>query len=237
MRRLLAVLLSLTAAGCAAFDAPTDDRLRGIPLDPDAGGPTTTRCRFQMSIDSPVLAGEFEGVVVARRSPTDPVLRAQLFGDVGPKFAELMARPDRIVGYFPQTREGIDCSLPQEASPHLLLLVGASLVEEFLTRVDRSRVTGVRYEGGETWLRLRPAIPGTECHLRKDVSAKIRRFSWMTGVHWMEVWPTPDECRISAPGIWIRVKILERTHPPLATLATMDLKLPDDVRIVQGSRK
>jgi len=237
VRRLLPLLLFLSAAGCFGFDAPTDRRLRGIPLDPDEPGPEAARCRFRMSVDSPMLAGEFEGVVVARRSRTDPVLRAQLFGDVGPKFAEILARPDRIAGYFPQTREGIDCSLPREASPHLLLFVGASLAEEFLTRVDRTRVTGVREEGEETWLRLRPSIPGTECHVSRNGTAKKRRFSWMTGVHWMEEWPTPDEARITAPNVSIRVRILERTHPSAETLATLDLKLPEDVRIVAGSRK
>jgi hypothetical protein len=190
-----------------------------------------------MSVDSPMLAGEFEGVVVARRSRTDPVLRAQLFGDVGPKFAELLARPDRIAGYFPQTREGIDCSLPREASPHLLLFVGASLVEEFLTRVDRTRVTGVREEGEETWLRLRPAIPGTECHFSRSGASRKRRFAWMTGVHWTEEWPTFEEARITAPNVSIRIRILERTHPSLESLATLELRLPEDVRIVKGSRK
>ena len=52
-----------------------------------------------------------------------------------------------------------------------------------------------------------------------------------------EEWATPDECRITAPDLSIRVKILERTHRPLSTLATLELTLPADVRIVKGSRK
>ena len=239
MRHLPAVLLFLSAAGCFSFDAPTDERLRGIPLSPDDSGPSAARARFRMSVEHPSLAGEYDGVVVAHHSRTNPVLRVQLFGDLGPRFADVMARPDRIVGYFPQTRAGVDCALPREASPHLLLFLGASLIEEFLTRADRSRVIGVRQEGGETWLRLRPAIPGTECHLSLDATgkAKKRRFSWMTGVSWQEEWPTPDECRITAPNMSIRVKILERVPQPLTTLVTLDLQLPEDVRIVMGSRK
>ena len=238
MRRLLAFVL-LSAAGCSGFDQPTDERLHGIPLDADEAGPSALRCRFRMSVEHPSLAGEYDGVVVAHQSRTNPVLRVQLFGDLGPRFADLMARPDRIVGYFPQTREGVDCALPQEASPHLLLFVGASLVEEFLTRVDRSRVIGVRREGEEPWLRLRPAIQGTECHLFRDGAGKVkkRRFFWMTGVSWHEEWSTPDVCRITAPNLSIQVKILERTPQPLTTLVTLDLKLPEDVRIVKGSRK
>jgi hypothetical protein len=239
VRRLAAILLFLSAAGCIGFDAPTDERLRGIPLDPDVAGPSALRCRFRMSVEHPSMAGEYEGVVVAHQSRTNPVLRAQLFGDLGPRFADVMARPDRIVGYFPQTREGVDCALPREASPHLLLFLGASLIEEFLTRADRSRVTGVRKEGEETWLRLRPAIQGTECHLSLDPVAKTKKrmIFWMTGVSWHEEWSSPDECRITAPNLSIRVKILERTPQPLTTLVTLDLKLPEDVRIVKGSRK
>lgn len=241
MRRRLALLLSLAAAGCSGFEPPTEERLRGVVLDPEfrasspALGPAYTRCRFQMSIDHPSLAGEFDGVVVAHRALNRPVLRAQLFGDLGPRFADLVASPERIVGYFPQTREGIDCALPGEASPHLLLFLGASLVEEFLTRVDRPRVTGVRREDGETWLRLRPAIPGTECHVLRGAGMKKRRFFWMTGVSWEEEWPTPAECRVTAPDLSIRIRILERSHPKV--LEPVDLKLPEDVRIVKGSRK
>lgn len=192
-----------------------------------------------MSLDSPWLAGEFDGVVVAHRFDLNPVVRVQLFGDLGPKMVDLVARPDRIVGYFPQTREGIDCDLPGEASPHLLLFLGASLVEEFLGWVDRSRVTGVRAEDGGAWLRLRPMIHGTSSHLFLDRAsrAKKRRVSWMTGVGWEETWTGPAECRITAPNLTIDVKILERTLQPPATLESMSLAIPGDVRLVKGSRK
>lgn len=237
MRRRIAVLL-LCAAGCTSFDQPSDDRLRGLPLDRESPS-GTVRCRFRMSLDSPWLAGEYDGVVVAHRSPFNPVLRVQLFGDLGPKMVDLVARPDRIVGYFPQTRDGIDCELPREASPHLLLFVGASLVEEFLGRVDASRVTGVRNENGGAWLRLRPAIQGTESllYLHRSSPERTRRVSWTTGVWWEEHWSGPEECRITAPRLSIRVKILERTVHAPAALESMELKLPEDIRIVKGSRK
>lgn len=243
MRRQIGILL-LFAAGCSGFDQPTADRLEGLPLDREdrTSSPrsqTYARCRFRMSLDSPWLAGEYDGIVVAHRFMLNPVLRVQLFGDLGPKMADLVARPDRIVGYFPQTREGIDCDLPREASPHLLLFLGASLIEEFLGWVDRSRVTGVRTEGEGAWLRLRPSIHGTESllFLERGSTAKKRRISWMTGVSWEEVWTGPDECRISAPNLSIRVRILERSLQAPATLESMELRLPEDIRIVKGSRK
>ena len=78
-----------------------------------------------------------------------------------------------------------------------------------------------------------------ECRVFRDAATKSkkRKFFWMTGVSWEEEWATPDECRITAPDLSIRVKILERTHRPLSTLATLELTLPADVRIVKGSRK
>jgi hypothetical protein len=243
VKRHLAPLL-LLVAGCVGFDQPTSARLEGLPLDREdrASSPrsqTYARCRFRMSVDSPWLAGEFDGIVVAHRFMLNPVLRVQLFGDLGPKMVDLVARPDRIVGYFPQTREGIDCDLPREATPHLLLFLGASLTEEFLGWGDRSRVTGVRAEGDGAWLRLRPTIPGTAplLYVERGSTAKKRHVSWMTGVSWDEVWPTPEECRITAPNLSIRVRILERSLEPPATLESMKLTLPDDVRIVKGSRK
>jgi hypothetical protein len=59
----------------------------------------------------------------------------------------------------------------------------------------------------------------------------------MTGVHWEEDWTSPEECRISAPHLSIRVKILERTEKAPSTPSPMDLTLPDDVRVVAGTRK
>jgi hypothetical protein len=220
--------------------------LSGLALQPEdsvanpAPGPRPTRVRFQLSIDSPWLAGEFEGVAQSDRSPSGPLLRAQIFGDLGPKMADLTVRPNRIVGYFPQTREGIDCALPGEASPHPLLFMGAGLAEELWRRETALEVTGVRQESGGAWLRLRPLIPGTEIHRfmsADDRSLKRRRYWWMLGVHWEEEWTSTTECRISAPHFSMRLKILERGERGPSTPLSMDLSLPEDVRIVAGSRK
>jgi hypothetical protein len=235
-------VLLLLAAGCSGFDLPTPDQLRALPLSADAPAPPgqpPVRIRFQLSIDSPWLAGEFEGVILAGDSSGGPRLRAQLFGDLGPKIVDLTVRSDRVVGYFPQTREGIDCALPREATPHPLLFMGASLGEELLDRETAGRVTGIREESGGAWLRLRPFLPGTEVHRfasAGDPQVKKRRFWWMIGVHWEEDWISPTECRISAPNVAIRVKILGRERRDLPA-SQMDLSLPEDVRIVAGSRK
>lgn len=244
MKRFAGFLL-LLAAGCAGFDEPTSERLIGLPLRPPVAEADSARrrilVRFQMSIDSPWLAGEYEGVAAAWEFGGEPRLLAQLWGDLGPKTAELLVSPDRVVGYFPQIREGVDCSIPREATPHPLLFMGASLAQELLSPETPASVTGVREESDGTWLRLHPFFRGTEVHRlmsRANPETKKRRFWWMIGVHWEETWTSPLECRITAPNLSIRVKILERTGRESGIPgADRHLILPDDVRIVAGSRK
>jgi len=156
VRRLLGPLL-LAAIGCSGFARPTPEQLRLLTPPEEPPTPVLERLRVHVSLDSAWLAGEFDGVVVAMRGPEGPLVRVQLFGDLGPKMLDLLARPERIVGFFPQTSEGIDCALPDEASPHLLLFMGASLLERYSRRTP-ARILGVREEP-EGWLvNLRPAV-------------------------------------------------------------------------------
>lgn len=238
MRRLARLLL-LSAAGCSGFAAPTPALLDELGIA--AAAPATgaaIRCRIRMSIDSPWLAGEFEGIVAALKEGTSAVVRAQLFGDVGPKMVDLLARRDRIIGFFPQAREGVDCALPDEEALHPLVLMGATLVEDF-SELVRERVDGLRPEDGGTWLRLRPAVlgPSVRTFLTRDRACTRRQFRWMYGLGWEEEWTTPDECRITAANLRIRVTILERQRSATLPSSIFELALPADVRIAKGSRK
>lgn len=238
MRRLIAPLLLLSAAGCAGFETPTPGQLDALGFPERAApGPDTARSRLHLSVDSPWLSGEFDGVVVARFDGGAGAARAQFFGDLGPKVFDLSARADRIVGYFPQTLEGVDCALPQEAAPHPLLFMGASLVENF-SDLPRDRVVGIRREGEGWWLNLRPSIPGLQVHLfvDRDGARKKRRYRWMYGLSWEEEWEG-QVCRITARGVAIQVTLHDREFDHLKNPAALDLRLPADVRIVQGSRK
>src|SRR5690348_6185238 len=69
VRRLLGVFL-LAAGGCSGFAAPTPDDFRRLRLDPDARHPEAVRYRIRLSVDSAWLAGEFDGVVLAREGPS-----------------------------------------------------------------------------------------------------------------------------------------------------------------------
>jgi hypothetical protein len=190
-----------------------------------------------LSLDGPKLAGEFDAVLLARHG-LEPAIRLQVFGDLGPKMLDLLAQPDRIAGYFPQAREGIDCAIPRQAAPHLLAFMGATLVEHF-SDLSPSRVVGVREESDGWWMRLRGKIPDLSVDAFRDRSGRVtkRRFSWMYGVGWHEEWPSPDELRITASGLTIRAKILERTRDVLPKPGSLELTVPADVRVVEGGRR
>jgi hypothetical protein len=237
VRRLLGPLL-LAAIGCSGFERPTSDQLQLLVPSTSPPTPVLERLRIRMSLDSAWLAGEFDGVVVAMRGPEGPVVRVQLFGDLGPKMLDLLARPERIVGFFPQTSEGIDCALPDEASPHLLLFMGASLLERF-ARETPARILGVREELEGYCVNLRPTVRGTEVHTFHDRGGRPtkRRIWWMYGLSWDEEWPGADELRISAAKLSIRVRILERNADATIKPGTLELILPSDVRLTKGSRK
>jgi hypothetical protein len=237
VRRLFGPLL-LASIGCSGFARPTPDQLQELFPPTSAPEPVLERLRIHMSLDSAWLAGEFDGVVVAMRAPEGPVARVQLFGDLGPKMLDLLARPERIVGYFPQASEGIDCALPDEAAPHLLLFMGASLLERF-SRWTPARVLGVRGEADGSWVKLRPTVRGTEVQAFCDRSGRPtkRRIGWMYGLSWLEEWSGPDDLRLSAPKLSLRVRILERSADAAIRPGTLELSLPPGVRLTQGSRK
>lgn len=239
MRRLVAAVL-LCAVGCSGFVPPTPDQLQAIDLPKTFTGPkeSASRYRVRLSVDSPWLAGEFDGVVLVRDRGGVPAVRIQLFGDVGPKMIDLSARRDRIVGYFPQAREGVDCALPREAARHPLLFLGASLLERFTTKLS-DHVLGVREEEDGLWVKLSPAIDGMTSAVFRDRAGSMRRhrFSWMAGVEWEEDQTADQELRITAPRMVIRVRTLDQEDGVAVKPGALDVTLPADVRIVEGSRK
>jgi hypothetical protein len=236
VRRLLAVFL-LAAGGCSGFSSPTPDDFRRLRLDPAPPHPEAVRYRIRLSVDSAWLAGEFDGVVISREGPS-PRARVQLFGDVGPKVVELLAAPDRILGYFPQAHEGVDCRLPGEAAPHPLLFLGASLLEDFADLTE-DRVVGVRQDPEGWWLDLKPVVPGMRSQALRSPDGRTieRRLVWMYGIGWRERWDRRDEGDVRARGLSLRIRVLETAPLEQRPERAFTLEVPADVRIVEGSRK
>jgi hypothetical protein len=138
-------------------------------------------------------------------------VRLQLFGDLGPKMLDLLARPDRIAGYFPQTREGVDCALPARGDAASAARSWARRCREFL-RAATPR-DGIREEraapgcGCVAW-----SGAGVDAFSRPDgtgeaaVLVDVRRAGRSSG-------PTADDCGSRRPDVSIRVD-LEREADP-----------------------
>ena len=231
MRRLLAAAL-LATAGCAGPNVSQDLRLP----PPEAGAPVTARVRFSIDIESPWMSGRFDGMALARFDAS-PAVRVQLFPDMGPKAVDLSARPDRIVGYFPFQKQGVDCSLPTEAAPHFLLFMGATLLERYVP--IRARLKEASRQGEGWQVELHPVVEGTEvsAFLGPDVKVYRRSYGWVRGVDWEERRLGDSETLIRASRIEMRVRILEEKQGIVLPPDAFDLALPADVRVVLGSRK
>ena len=82
-------------------------------------------------------------------------------------------------------------------------------------------------------------IPGLVTDVFRTRSGEIekRRYTWIYGIHWEESRIAPDEWRITAPDIDIRVKVVERDQAPPANPGVFELTLPADVRLSRGTRK
>lgn len=224
------------AAGCSGFLEPTPESLAQLQLPP-VRPPGDVRVRVRMDVDSPWLAGSFEGVVLARRGPS-PKVRAQFFPDLGPKALDLTAAPGRIVGYFPVQKEGVDCALPGESTVHPITLIGATLLEHFAD-LTPARIEGMKAEAGVWLLQVPSLLPGCSTVLRyvpgKGVTG--RRFRWHYGVTWDQEYRSPRECLVSASSVRVRISILEEKDATALAPALLELTLPEAVRLTAGTRK
>jgi hypothetical protein len=233
VRRLPALALGpLLAAGCTAWAPPTSDTFAWVSLA-QPGVREPTRLRLRLDIDSPWLSGQFEGAALARPGPE---VRLQLFPDLGGKAVDLLATPTRIVGYFPQLREGIDMRLPGEARPHPLAFLGLHLLER---AAPAGTVTGWRPLEGDSATgasrieaRLNSVVEGATAFLSLEKPPRVtaRRLRWMYGVEWTERPDGPDASVIEAPRLRVRLTVLERQHPKDLPAGAFELTLPPDVR-------
>ena len=227
MSRLLPFALAVMAGCAVPFEPPTPSDIGNLIQFPAPPGPYV-RARTRFSIESLSFGGVFEGVVLARTGPS-PVLRVQLFPDVGGKALDLVARPDRITGYLPHLGEGIDMALPSEARLHLLSLVGVTLLEH-LVPVTGDRLIGVQRDMACGY-RLRGAAVGVELTAWSAGLGHTRReFQWVHGVRWTELAVAGRSSEISTPRLSARMEVLEITFPKTLPDSLFELKLPDEVK-------
>ncbi len=235
VRSLLPALLA-AAAGCSGFLEPTPELLTQLRLPP-APPAGALRIRVRMDVDTPWLAGQFEGVVLARRGPS-PRVRAQFFPDLGPKAVDLAAAPDRIAGYFPVQHEGVDCALPGESAVHPITLIGATLLEHF-SELTPGRIEGMKADGGSWLLRVPSLVPSCDTVLTylPGTGVTRRQFSWHYGIGWDQVYLSDRECLVTAPSVRVKISILEEKDAGVPAPSLFELTLPADVSLSAGSRK
>ena len=222
--RLALGLALLALPGCSGLEPLRPGEFvnaRGRPWGPE--GPYV-RLRVRLDISSPSFAGAFDGAVIARTGPS-PVVRAQFFPDVGGKALDLLARTDRITGYFPMTGEGIDIALPDEARLHLISLIGVTLLEH-AAPLDETRVRGRR----GTEIEAAGVAPGVTVRFGPGgIHLLMRTYEWLHGVTWVES-VTPDRIQIDSSRMTARIDILKRERLDNAPETLFELKLPPEVR-------
>jgi hypothetical protein len=230
-----ALLLAL-ASGCSSWRSPTDfERRDAARAHPGIDRPM--RLQVRLDVESPWLSGQFAGVVLARPGPE---VRAQFFPDIGGKAIDLLATPRRIAGYFPMSREGIDCRLPEEARPHPLLFMGLHLLER-VAPLAPERVTGWKRVEGDLAApeeaRATSIVAGASLELVFErlllsiprLVVHERRFRWMYGIGWTER-REGSALVAEASRVRIRVEVLEREPLESVPASHFELALPPDVK-------
>lgn len=221
--------VALAGLGCSPWTTPPEKILEEVErLQPPPKLPQ--RLRVRLDLESPWLSGQFEGAVLVKEGP---VLRAQFFPDVGGKAIDLLARRDRIVGYFPMAHEGIDCALPSEAVPHPLLFMGLHLLER-AAPVTRDRVDGWFAISTGDAVRVRSLVEGASetlfLALHEPRYIVWRKLRWMYGVEWKEVDESRDKFTVIAPRLKLRVEVLERKALESVPDSAFELSLPPELR-------
>lgn len=222
MKQALALVL-LASAGCRGYATPQPEQVTSLLKQVPAEASPFVRLKVRLSLDSPSLAGVFDGAIVVRTGIA-PAVRAQFYPDLGGKAIDLLATPGRITGLFPLQNEGLDIALPGEARLHPLALIGVTILEHAAT-LTAGRVTGVR----DDWYLVDAAAPGVALAIHPEGDRLVRKFGWKYGVRWTET-STAAGSVVYAPNLTVHLEVLERTRVDALPESLFRLELPPDVR-------
>ena len=201
-------IVAIAVTGCCGFVEPSPELRSVLRYAPPPEGPCI-RAKVRVKIDSPWIAGTFDGVLVARTGDS-PIIRMQLFPELGPKALDLVASPSNVTGYFPHKGQGDDHSLPLESIPTPIDGLGITLVEHFTT-LGEERALGMR-ETKEGWtLQIQPAVKDLklEGRITKEgrVLSRSFRYSWL--VRWTQEVHPDGGFSINAGKLSLRLSIKE----------------------------
>jgi len=229
-RRLAASIVVLLASGCQA--PPPRALLERLP----AAAPPTVFWRRQgwVTIESEALGGRFRAALVAAVGE-HPCVRLQLFPALGGKVLDLVATPERIAGYFPQARIGIDHRAGAGPLPrHLLVFAGLTLLE-IHRPISAARILSARAAGTGWSIVLSPVVESAGVTATLDRGGRIiERHYDLRGASWTERWPRDGRLEIDAEAFRIEadLELAERDDQPPPGI--FDLKLPPEIAAVEA---
>jgi hypothetical protein len=220
-------LACFAVLGCRGFVEPDSKLLAKLRALPSPAGPYL-RLKSAVTVESPWLSGNFDGVIVASPGPS-PRVRAQWFPDLGGKALDLLAQPDRIVGYLPRSQEALDFSPTSHAGPHPLLLMGITLLEHFAP-LSEARVLGMQETDDGWWVELKPVVEGCRvtAFLRADGAVLHRKFE--RGVRWEQRIRPGRDITIDAPGLTLRADDAKPQELSTVPAGLFELNLPGSAK-------
>ncbi len=212
------VALAGCAAACQTW-APLDEHAAAaLPTLPAAVAHDGT-----VEIATPGLQGLFTARLVAR-CEDPPLVRLQLFPDLGGKVLDLAVDRATVRGVIPHAGVQVTQPIPALARTDLLTFVALTLRAEF-TPLVAARIEGMRREGDELQLRTHDGDSGCAVvHVLRAGGIVRRELSWR-GLHWSIVREAAGDWRIESPeGSWRIQTRGQPTKPPPDELFRPDLR-------------
>ncbi len=225
---ILVAILYLLLPACATYRSAGEELDQLVSRSADS---IESRRAGEVTLESDHLSGVFQ-VALAVRSGPEPRLRMQLFPDLGGKLLDLAASTERIVGYFPQVRNGVSVgALDEEKAPrHILVFMGLTLLEASCP-VTTDRVLSLRDSDEGLELVLQSSWPGLSVRAFLDGSGKVieRRYSFR-GARWKDRTLDHETLLVEGSGFSLTARLdpVEVEEEPLPD-SLFVLKLPEGI--------
>ncbi len=196
---------SLMLAACQGL-GPAPPELEHRLVDQET---TYVRRQGRVRIESPWFGGEFKAVAVERRG-TSPLVRLQLFPDVGGKVLDLVASPDAVAAHWVHSGEVV------QDREELIGFLCVSLIENACP-LSWGRVRGGRRTDEGYLVDLEPASNNLELSVRVSLDEDgrpLKRHYELGLVGWTEVL-TPEHRFASRDFEWKFIEEQEESIPAL----------------------
>lgn len=171
--RCVAALAAAALASCQSFEPAPPALLEAIAAHAAAHDPQSGVRAATAEFEGRGMRGTFEARLAVRVRGAERDVRLQLFPDVGGKFIDLVATPERVAGQFAQAGLTVDRRTGDAIQPSLLLMLGLAL-REAERPLGPQHAQELRKVDGATWAtRPRAIEPGVHRHERIDADGRV----------------------------------------------------------------